>query len=445
MNLDLNKIKKVFFVGIGGIGISAIARMLFLEGKEVLGSDMSENELTRELSDLGIKITIGQGIELVPKDVDLIIYTIAIPSYDPKFFEQIRDSGIKFLSYPEMLSVVTAGKRTIAVSGTHGKTTTTAMIAKVLIEAGRDPTVIVGSLLKDYKSNLVVGGGEFFVVEACEYKRSFLNIKPEVLVITNIEADHLDYYKDLADIQDAFRQLISQTGSVVVYNGQDANTMVLVHGYAEKAVDYSKYLDKVPKLSVPGLHNRLDAAATLAVADVLGIDESSAQKSLEGFLGTWRRLEKKGVTPEGTIVYDDYAHHPTEVRASLQGLRELYPKENKKKITVLFQPHLYSRTKALFDDFVTSFDGADLILFLPIYFAREVKDESVSSEKLAEAINLTPSPSPERRGGNALAFPDFESAEIYINDLNLGENDIFVTMGAGEAYKVSEKVFPSLN
>jgi UDP-N-acetylmuramate--alanine ligase len=411
-DLDLSKIKKVFFIGIGGIGISAIARMVHLEGKEVSGSDMSENLLTRELKELGVKVTIGQSFDLIPKDTELIIYTLAIPHYDKKLFEQVVNSGIIYKSYPQMLGIVTAGKNTVAVAGTHGKTTTTAMIAKILIDAGRDPSVVVGSLLKDYKSNLIVGKSDLFVVEACEYERSFLNLKPKILVITNIEAEHLDYYKDLADIQNAFKQLISQSEKVIT--------------------DYSKYLEKVPKLLVPGAHNRMDAAAALAVADVLGINLEVAQKALAEFAGTWRRLEKRGVTSTGTIVYDDYAHHPTEIQASLEGLREIFPK-GEKKITVLFQPHLYSRTKALFGDFIKSFKDADHVMLLPIYFAREDKDPSVSSELLAEAIR--------KEGEDAEAFSDFVSAEQAVSALKLGENDVFVTMGAGEAYKVADKVF----
>jgi UDP-N-acetylmuramate--alanine ligase len=409
-NLDLQKIKKVFFIGIGGIGISAIARMLFLEGKDVSGSDMSASPVTRELEKVGLKIILGQNFELIPKDTDLIIYTLAIPHYDPKLFEQITNSGISYKSYPQMLGIVTENKKTIAVAGTHGKTTTTAMIAKILMDTGRDPSVIVGSLLKDYQSNFIMGKSDLFVVEACEYERSFLNLKPKILVITNIEAEHLDYYKDIADIKSAFKQLEKQSEKVIS--------------------DYTKYLDKVPKLMVPGEHNRLDAAAALAVADLLGIPLDLAKEALSKFTGTWRRLDKKGETKDGMIIYDDYAHHPTEIKASLQGLRELYPS---KRITVLFQPHLYSRTKALFDDFVASFDQADRVLILPIYFAREAKDENISSEKLAEAMR--------KNGNDATAFLDFESAEALVRSLNMGEKDVFVTMGAGEAYKVADKVF----
>ena len=425
---DISNVRKVFFVGIGGIGISAIARMMFLEGKEVSGSDMSDSGVITELQNLGIHITIGQGFELIPKDVDLIVYTIAIPHYDPKLFEQIKNSGTLSKSYPEMLHYVTSNKYTIAVSGTHGKTTTTAMIGKVLIDAKLDPSMIVGSILKEYKSNLVVGKGEHFVVEACEYERSFLNINPTILVITNIEEDHLDYYKDLADIQNAFSQMIKQTKSYVICNPKDLPTGSTYENL--EIVDYTKYLEYVPKLSVPGEHNRMNAACALAVAEILKISQEQARTSLTSFQGTWRRLEKKGVTKEGAIVYDDYAHHPTEVRASLAGLRELYPD---KKITVLFQPHLYSRTKALFDEFVTCFRGADQIYLLPIYFARELPDPEVSSEKLAMAMS--------KQGVKVEAFSDFTSAEEAIQALFLKDNDVFVTMGAGEAYKVADKVF----
>ena len=416
MGIDLTKIKKVFFVGIGGIGISAIARLMLASSKEVFGSDIGESNITDELKKLGAKIKLGQGIELIPKDTELIVYSIAVPKYDPEFFKKLQNFGIAIKSYPEMLGLATRDKFTIAISGTHGKTTTTAMIAKILIDAKKDPSVIVGSLLMENKSNLVIGKSDFFVIEACEYERSFLNIKPKILVITNIESDHLDYYKDLADIKSAFQELSAQSEKVIS--------------------DYAKYLEKVPKLSVPGAHNRMNAAAALAVSDMLGIKEEDAKKSLASFSGTWRRLEKKGEIKEGAIIYDDYAHHPTEIKASLQALRELYPK-NSKNITVLSQPHLYSRTKALFSDFAKSFGEADKIFLLPIYFAREEKDESISSEKLAKAINQTI----HAQGEYAKSFPDFESAEKDVLALNLGPKDVFVTMGAGEAYKVADKVF----
>jgi len=260
MNLDLSKIKKVYFAGIGGIGISAIAKIMLLEGKEVYGSDIGESGITADLTSAGAHISLGQKIEFVPKDVDLIVYTIAIPKYDPKFFQELKAPNVPMYTYPQMLGIFTANKYTIAVSGTHGKTTTTAMIAKILIGVGKDPSVIVGSLLKEYKSNLIVGKGEHFVVEACEYERSFLNVHPKILVITNIEPDHLDYYKDLADIESAFSEMAGQTESYIVCDPTHPSMKnVLAKEYKAKVVDYTKYLEKVPKLVVPGLHNRVDA------------------------------------------------------------------------------------------------------------------------------------------------------------------------------------------
>ena len=431
MDLNLEHIRKVFFVGIGGIGISAIARMMLHDGKEVYGSDMSASEITSELMREGAHISIGQGFDLIPIDVDLVVYTIAIKHYDPALMESIFELGVPAKSYPEMLHIVTEGKHTIAVSGTHGKTTTTAMIAKIFMDTKKDPSVIVGSLLKGFQSNLIVGAGEDFIVEACEYERSFLNIEPKILVITNIEADHLDYYRDLADIQNAFAELVMQTGSAVVCNPNDPVVASVVKNATVTVVDYTQYFDRVPKLAVPGEHNRKNAAAALAVADFARIPTAAAATALSTFAGTWRRLENRGTTSSGAIVYDDYAHHPTEIRASLEALRELYPK-GQKKITIIFQPHLYSRTKAFFDEFATAFDQADLVYFLPIYFAREAPDPTVSSEILAEAV--------AKNVAGAQAFTSFEEAEQFCTEAHYGPNDVFVTMGAGEAYKVGDRL-----
>ncbi len=423
MDLDLTKIKKIFFIGIGGIGISALAKMALSRGIEVSGVNDEDSPKTLEpLRESGVVIFFQKDFKKLPA-ADLYIYSDAWPYRGPEIIAEAKNTGKPVLSYFEALGEFAKEYKVIAITGTHGKTTTTAMVAAVLEEAGLDPTVIVGSFIKKYDSNFRKGNGEYLVVEADEFNRHFLNFHPFVAVITNIEADHLDYYKDLADIKNAFSQLASQSENVIS--------------------DYSKYLEKVPKLLVPGTHNKQNAAAALAVADMLGIKEEVAQKALAGFTGTWRRLELRGKTSQGTIIYDDYAHHPTEVKASLKALRELYPKDKplssktsvgqSKKITVLFQPHLYSRTKALFADFVKSFNDAEQVLFLPIYFARENKDESVSSEKLAEAVS--------KEGVKTQAFPDFESAEKAVSSLNLGKNDVFVTMGAGEAYKVADKVF----
>ncbi len=411
-DLDLLKIKKIFFIGIGGIGISALAKMALSRGMEVSGVNDEEGKTIDSLKELGVDVKMSKGIFDVP-EADLYVYSDAWLYRGPEILQKAKDTDKPVLSYFEALGQFAKKYKVIAIAGTHGKTTTTAMVAGILVDAGLDPTVVVGSFVKKFDSNFRKGNGEYLVVEADEYNRHFLNFHPFVVVVTNIEAEHLDCYKDLADVQSAFDKLLSQSEN--------------------KITNYTKYLEKIPKLSVPGVHNRMDASAAFAVAEFLGIKEEIIKNSLADFKGTWRRLEKKGVTKEGVTVYDDYAHHPTEVRASLEALRELYPKGTK-NITVLFQPHLYSRTKALFDEFVTCFDQADNVFLLPIYFARENPDPEVSSEKLADAIRL--------HRGEAVAFDDFTKAEEWIRNMKRGLNDVFVTMGAGEAYKVAEKVLP---
>jgi len=418
MELDLSKIKKGFFIGIGGIGISALAKMAISRGMEVSGVNDEESLKTLEpLMQAGVSIIFQKDYREIP-EADLYIYSDAWLYRGPEIIEKAKKTRKPVLSYFEALGIFAKEYKVIAIAGTHGKTTTTAMVAEILIDAELDPTVIVGSFVKKFDlsaqtgSNFRYGNSRYLVVEADEYNRHFFNFHPFLTVVTNIEADHLDCFKDLADIQNAFDKLLSQSEN--------------------KIIDYTKYLEKVPKLSVPGEHNRMNAAAALAVADFLKIKEEDAQKSLAQFSGTWRRLEKRGETKDGTIIYDDYAHHPTEIKASLEALRELYP-VGEKKITIVFQPHLYSRTKALFNDFAKAFKGTDNIFLLPIFFAREEKDESISSEKLASAICLA--------GDKAKAFPDFESAENFMRGLNLGKNDVFITMGAGEAYKVADRVF----
>lgn len=409
MDLDLLKIKKVFFIGVGGIGISALAQMAKAQGVSVEGLNDEETGKTIDaLRGAGITVNILKDFTDLP-EADMYVYSDAWIYRGPQILEKARATGKPTLSYFEALGEFAKKYKVIAISGTHGKTTTTAMVTQILIEAGLDPNMIVGSFVKNYDSNFRLGGGEYLVVEADEFNRHMLFLKPYIGAITNIEADHLDVYKDLNDIKDAFSKFISQSENSIT--------------------DYKEYLDKLPKLSVPGEHNRMNAALAMAIADRLGIDENITKKSLSLFSGTWRRLEKIGVTKEGVVIYDDYAHHPTEIMASLQALRELYPK-GVNTITVLFQPHLYSRTKAFFNEFAVSFKEADRVFLLPIYFAREAKDESISSELLATAI-----------GDGAEAFPDFETAEDAIKALKFGEKDVFVTMGAGEAYKVALEVF----
>lgn len=426
--VDLKKHQNVHFIGIGGIGVSAIARMMILEGKNVSGSDTKDSGITDELSLLGATIFMGQSKENIKENVDLVVYTVAVLGDNPEFISA-KERGIKCLSYPEVLGLISKNKKTIAVSGTHGKTTTTAMVARIFIDSGKEPTVVVGSKLLEgsdnLRSNFVAGEGEYFIVEACEYRRSFLNIHPTIGVITNIDNDHLDYYKDLEDIQSAFRsfaELISKEG-VLICDRSDERLKSVIKGLTCTIIDYMDFYDENIEISVSGEHNRKNAAVAIAVGSVCGIDVSESKKALKEFNGTWRRFENKGKTNSGVFVYDDYGHHPTEVKATLAGAREKFPN---KKITVVFQPHLYSRTKLLLGDFAKSFDDADEVLLLPIYAAREPFDGSIKSEMLAEKI-----------GDKAMPFLNFSDTENHLKN-SLKESDILITMGAGDVYKVGE-------
>src|SRR3989344_8949717 len=259
-NFDVKKIKKVFFIGIGGIGISALAKMALSRGMEVLGVNDEESSKTidplREAGAVIFYLTAQAGqneLKELP-DADLYIFSDAWIYRGPEIIIEARKRGVPVLSYFEALGVFAKEYKVIAIAGTHGKTTTTAMVAGILIDAGIDPTVVVGSFVKKFGSNFRKGSGKYLVLEADEYNRHFLNFNPFITVVTNIEADHLDYYKDLADVQNAFGQLIAQTENTVIYNSKDTSTHVLVHDNKIKVVDYIKYLDRVPKLSVPGEH-----------------------------------------------------------------------------------------------------------------------------------------------------------------------------------------------
>ena len=392
-NLDLQKINNVHFIGIGGIGVSAVARMMVFAGKNVTGQDMQGGEIVDELKKIGIKIEIGQSYEKIPLDTDLVIYTVAIETYDKPLFEKLKlEEKFPIRSYPEMLGLISKDKYTIAVCGTHGKTTTTGMIAEIFRDGDLDPTVIVGSLLKDKdgsRTNFIGGGSDYFVTEACEYRRSFLKINPNILVITNIDEDHLDYYKDIEDIKDAFHSMAMKVPSdgYIVCNINDKNISDVIKGVNALVVNWGDYFDSNLKLKVPGIHNKKNAAAAVTVATILDIKKEVAFEYVCSFSGTWRRFEFKGKLSNGTLIYDDYAHHPLEITSTLQGFRELYKADDGWKITVVFQPHLYSRTKLLLNDFAESFKDANEVLLLPIYYAREVDDGTISSEILSTEIN----------------------------------------------------------
>ena len=419
--------KRVHFIGIGGVGISALARLTLARGKEVSGTE--DNESPETLDALRAQgVVVSQNLnpgELPP--ADCYIYSDAWLTKHPQVLEEARKRTTSVFSYFQALGEIANHKKVIAISGTHGKTTTTAMLADVLEAAGLDPDSVVGSLRAKTKSNFHAGSGEFFVVEADEYRRHFLEFTPYIVVITNIDADHLDYYRDMADIQSAFRALVEKVpkDGFVVCDPKSPTLAPVVVGLSCKVIDYTTYYDPTLPLKVLSLH-RMNAAAVLAVAGILQIDVAVARKALAEFSGVWRRFEYKGVTEHGAMVYDDYGHHPTEVQTTLESIAEQFVG---KRIVVAFHPHLYSRTKLLMKEFSEAFDVADEIVLAPIFAAREIPDKTVSSEILAQKLR--------EKGKSAQAFASLEQVTAYLRT-NTKEGDLVVTMGAGDIYKVAE-------
>jgi UDP-N-acetylmuramate--alanine ligase len=419
--------KKVYFIGIGGIGMSAVAQYFLKEGKQIFGSDLAESPVTKLLESNGAKIFFDQKASNIDLSIDLVVYTIAVPSDNPEL-KEAKSLKIPTLSYPEILGAISSGKYTIAVSGTHGKTTTCAMIAKIMIDAELSPTVIAGSIISEYKSNFIYGNSKYFLVEACEYKRSFLHLNPNVLVITNIEAEHLDYYKNLEDIQNSFASLVGKLreGDFLVCDMNDEKVRPVMEETKSQVIDYPSLGGVSIKLKVPGEHNIENAKAALSVAAIFSVKNNEASKSLKDFSGTWRRSEQKGQTSKGALVFDDYAHHPTEIKAALSSLNELFPN---KKIVVAFQPHLYSRTKTLLKDFGESFKEASEVVALPIYAAREESDSTINSQILSEKI--------AKSGTKSVNFDDFNQADQYLKE-TFNSSYVIVTMGAGDIYKLAD-------
>jgi len=419
-------IKKVHFIGIGGIGVSALAKMMLLQKKKATGSDLRVNIVNQRIKKLGGKVFIGHKKSNLAKDTDVVIYSPAIKDDNPELVEA-KKLKIPTYSCPQALGLISKEKYTIALSGTHGKTTTTAMLAEVMISAKKSPTIIIGSFLRKQKDNFVSGKGKYFVVEACEYKKSFLSINPDILVITNIDNDHLDYFKNLKNIQKAFAQLISKVpqGGFVICNPKDPKIKPVLKSAKAKIVDYTK--EKKLKLKVPGDHNIQNAQAVLAVAKILKIKQE-AEKSLKKYLGVWRRFEYKGKTKKGALIYDDYAHHPSEVQATIKATREKFPKQ---KIFIIFQPHLYSRTKLLLNDFAQSFNQADQVIITDIYAAREKDTGLIHAKDLVEEISKY----------NPFVFyrSNFKEIIEYLKE-NTSKDDIIMTMGAGDVYEIGEKL-----
>ncbi len=419
------KVNKIHFIGIGGIGVSALAKMMLLLKKKVSGSDISLGKAAKRIKSLGGRVLIGHKKSNLAKNTDLVIYSPAVENSNPELLKA-RKLNIPVYSYPQALGLISKEKETIAISGTHGKTTTTAMISEIMLSAKKSPTVVIGSFLKKQKDNFIMGKSQYFVVEACEYKKSFLSLSPKILVITNIDNDHLDYYKNMQNIQKAFSQLISKVPSngFIVTNPKDKNIKQTLKFSKPKAeiIDYTK--EKEIKLKIPGKHNVCNAKAAMAVAQLVDIKRNQAEKALENFSGTWRRFEYKGKTRKGALIYDDYAHHPTEVKATLKAAREAFPK---KKIIVVFQPHLYSRTKFFLKEFSQSFNNVNEIIMTDIYAAREKKDKTIHTRDLVKKTK------------NAIYIKNFSEIKKYLKKES-DKNTVIITLGAGDVYLIGEGI-----
>lgn len=426
--MKLSDIKKAHFIGAGGIGMSALARLFLHEGKVVSGSDRTPSDITRALEAEGVTFFAEQVAGNIADDTDLVVYTEAMPK-DHEELVCAREKGIACINYFEALGMVANEYYLIAIAGSHGKTTTTAMLIDIFEDAGLDPTAIVGSLRARTKSNYRAGKSKYFIVEACEYKRDFLSLTPDILIITNIEHEHVDYYKNLRDVQEAFREFASQVreGGVVVVNFGGENIAAILEGVTARVVDYGNFFNPLRVLKVPGIHNQMNAAAAVAAADATSIPVTQADASLAQFTGTWRRFEYKGDV-NGAKVYDDYGHHPTEIEATIHGARELYPD---RKLTVVFQSHTYSRTHVLFDDFARALALSDRAIILPIYAAREENTSGVSHTKLAEAVST--------HGGHAEARETFDDV---VRELTTSAtpDDLILVMGAGDITQAASQL-----
>ncbi|MEK9176729.1 MAG: UDP-N-acetylmuramate--L-alanine ligase [Patescibacteria group bacterium] len=420
---------RVFMIGIGGIGMSALAQ-LYADGRHaVTGSDRERSPITEMLEKKGIRALVGQRTENVPRDTDLVVYSDAVPDNNPER-TRARELGIRQVSYFEALGEVTRGRVTIAVAGTHGKTTTTAMLTKILKDAGEEPTAIVGSIVREFDSNYLPGGEGPFVVEACEYRDHILKLAPTFLVITNIEWDHTDWFPSLTALQDTFREAVHRVKDegVIIANPDDPNVAPVLFGAKVPLIPYLR--EEVPELPVVGEFNRMNARAAKAAARAFapGIPVADIDRSLTAFSGTWRRFERKGTMSEGTEVYDDYAHHPTAIRHTLRAAREKFPG---KRITLVFHPHLYTRTRDLFTEFADELAKADRVILLPVYAAREEPVPGVTSDALADAVR--------QMNPNVLSLPTFEAAEQELRK-DADREDVVFTVGAGDVYKLADRL-----
>ncbi len=441
---------KGHLIGIGGVSMSPLAEVLAGMGLKICGSDMNESEKTQHLRSLGVDVFIGHRTENLAEDTQFVVRTAAVHDENPEIVAA-HQRGIPVFERTQAWGAIMKDyENALCISGTHGKTTTTSMSTHILMAAQRDPTVMIGGTLPLLQAGHRVGKGDTIVLESCEYYNSFHSFSPTIAVVLNIEADHLDFFKDLEDVKASFRKfasLVPENGYIIA-NADDKNTMDALEPLGRKLVTFglSKKADVSAEnieqkgaqtefdiihkgeffthvsLRVPGLHNVKNALAATAAAICLGIDPTAVTYGLAGFTGAGRRFEFKGKY-NGADVYDDYAHHPGELKALLDAVEPL----GYKRIIVVFQPHTYSRTKALFNDFVQQLRRPDLAYLAEIYAARESDTLGISSADLAKEIP------------NALHFPSFEEIEKSLR-ITAAPGDIILTVGAGDVYKLGERL-----
>ncbi len=445
----LSHVKKVHFVGIGGSGMCPIAEILIHRGYEVSGSDTTESDTLARIRGYGIPVFMGQRAENI-KDAELVVYTAAVKQDNPELVAA-REKGIPTIERSVMLGLVTRRfPNTIGVSGTHGKTTTTAMITQILLEAGLDPSAIIGGKLPLIGGNGRVGKSDTIVCEACEFVDTFLQLHPHIAVVLNIDNDHLDYFGTVENTIRSFHQFCLQTSGYIIVNGDDANAMKAVQGITNAQIitygfqpqnDYSaadiqatrrareeftivrhgKKLTNIT-LSIPGKHNIYNALAAFAVADLLGVSTESTAKSLHAFTGVHRRFELLGEFG-GITVADDFAHHPTEVTATLTAAKQM----GFSRVWAVFQPHTYSRTYLLFNDFVKALKIADRVVLSEILAVRETNTYNIYAKDLAEKIP------------GCVWFKTFEEIADYMVQ-NAKEGDLILTIGGGDIYKCANRI-----
>lgn len=452
--IDLQKPCTAYFIGIGGISMSGFARLLLENGFTVKGSDSQKSNITEKLVSLGIDIVYGQKSENITKDIDFIVYTAAIHPDNPEYIAA-QKLGIPMMERAVMVGQVMKNyKNAIGISGTHGKTTTTSMITHVFLTAEKDPTISVGGILDAIGGNIRIGKSENFITEACEYTNSFLNFFPTAEIILNVDADHLDFFKDLDDIRQSFRKytrLLPKDGILVIsadipdlaYFTAGLSCRVITFGLkngAEYSADNIRFDENgrgifelvhqgkptgdTIHLNVPGEHNVSNALSVIALSQYYGIPMAKIVEGLESFAGTERRFEKKG-TFQGVTIIDDYAHHPTEIQATLHAA-ERVPHNH---LWCVFQPHTYSRTKALLKEFAQVLSQAENLILTDIYAAREQDPGDISSRSLQEEI--------KKLGKEAIYLSTFEEIEQFLLK-NCIDGDLLITMGAGNVVTIGE-------